>query len=224
MLPPHNGLLLLLLQSWHDFPAEGSAEVYLMQWVYGNVAHAPTGACPPASTPLLPLLLQELCRAAVILLPAPLYELPLISVPPPSSPPPVAAEDFLERQQLAAGSKGCDAALMDCLSELADVWRQLGAATARAQQLQELRDRVRVEAAAVRSFEEAGAAALRAQAADFCKQVGSSGGSSPRSPGGGTAGQAAGAGAGGGGGTQWSQRALGKLQHFHQLKDEGSIR
>ncbi|KAL4443541.1 hypothetical protein ABPG75_011278 [Micractinium tetrahymenae] len=150
-------------KSWHDFPGDGGAEVYLLQWVYGNVAHAPT-------------------------------------------------EDFLERQRLAAGAKGCDGALMDCLSELADVWRQLAAASARKRHLQSLRDGVREEAAAVRSFEEAGAAALRTQAAEFFDEVGGSG--SPRSGGGG----------GGGGTVQWSQRALGKLQRFHQLKDESSIR
>lgn len=215
------------------------------------------------------------------------------------------AEDFLERQRLAAGAKGCDSALMDCLSELADAWRQLAAASARKRHLQSLRDGVREEAAAVRSFEEAGAAALRTQvrgapagmlafrsvcqlgcrltgwpehgapapytaaavnrpgarpttrapsahrlpakrpplptgtraptppssfpppvlvlslhlcllqAAEFFDEVGGSG--SPRAGGAGSAG-------GAGGSVQWSQRALGKLQRFHQLKDEGSIR
>ncbi len=37
--PPYS----ICLQSWHDFPADGSAEIYLLQWVYGNVAHAGTG-------------------------------------------------------------------------------------------------------------------------------------------------------------------------------------
>lgn len=52
---------------------------------------------------------------------------------------------------------------MACLAELAEVWRQLAAATARKRHLQSLRDGVREEAAAVRSFEEAGAAALHSQ-------------------------------------------------------------
>lgn len=73
------------------------------------------------------------------------------------------AEEFLERQRLATGPKGCDASVMSCLSELAEVWRQLAAATARKRHLQSLRDGVREEAAAVRSFEEAGAAALHSQ-------------------------------------------------------------
>ncbi|EFN58214.1 hypothetical protein CHLNCDRAFT_50618 [Chlorella variabilis] len=148
-------------KSWHDFPADGNAEIYLLQWVYGNVAHAPT-------------------------------------------------EEFLERQRLAAGAKGCDNAVMECLAELAEVWRQLAAATARRRHLQSLRDGVREEAAAVRSFEEAGAAALRAQATEFFDEVGGSGGPGAAAP--------------GAGGAQWSQRALGKLQRFHQLKDESSIR
>ena len=119
---------------------------------------------------------------------------------------------------MAAGAKGCDAAVMACLAELADVWRQLAAATARKRHLQALRDGVREEAAAVRSFEEAGAAALHSQAAEFFDEVGGS--SSPRAASGGKDG-----GDGGGrGGGQWSQRALGKLQRFHQLKDESSIR
>lgn len=74
-----------------------------------------------------------------------------------------STEDCLERQRLAAGAKGCDNALMDCLTELADVWRQLAKASAQKRSLQSLRDGVREEAAAVRSFEEAGAAALRLQ-------------------------------------------------------------
>jgi len=76
---------------------------------------------------------------------------------------PFPTEEFLERQRLAAGSKGCEAAVMSCLAELAEVWRQLAAATARKRHLQSLRDGVREEAAAVRSFEEAGAAALHSQ-------------------------------------------------------------
>jgi hypothetical protein len=103
-----------LPQSWHDFPGDGGAEIYLLQWIYGNVAHAPT-------------------------------------------------EDLLERQRLAAGTKGCDVAVMDCLAELADVWRQLAGATARKRHLQSLRDGVREESAAVRSYEESGAAALCTQ-------------------------------------------------------------
>lgn len=66
------------------------------------------------------------------------------------------------------------------------------------------------------------------QAAEFFDEVGGS--SSPRSSaapsskedGGGGSGN--GGSNGGGGGIQWSQRALGKLQRFHQLKDESSIR
>lgn len=72
-------------------------------------------------------------------------------------------EALLERQRMAAGAKGCDAAVMDCLAELADVWRQLAGAVARRRHLQALRDGVREETAAVRAFEEAGAAALRTQ-------------------------------------------------------------
>jgi hypothetical protein len=45
------------------------------------------------------------------------------------------------------------------------------------------------------------------QAVEFFDEVG---GGSPRSA--------------GGGGGQWGQRALGKLQRFHRLKDEPSIR
>lgn len=120
---------------------------------------------------------------------------------------------------MAAGVKGCDNAVMDVLAELAEVWRQLAAATARKRHLQSLRDGVREEQAAVRSFEEAGAAALRSQAAEFFDEVGGS--SSPRSAAASGGGKGDG---GGGGGVQWSQRALGKLQRFHQLKDESSIR
>jgi hypothetical protein len=53
--------------------------------------------------------------------------------------PAAPTEDFLERQRVAAGAKGCDNAVMDCLAELADVWRQLAAATARKRHLQSLR-------------------------------------------------------------------------------------
>ena len=67
------------------------------------------------------------------------------------------------------------------------------------------------------------------QAAEFFDEVGGS--SSPRSSSApssredGGSGSGSGSGSGGGGGAiQWSQRALGKLQRFHQLKDESSIR
>ncbi|PRW56682.1 hypothetical protein C2E21_4574 [Chlorella sorokiniana] len=165
-------------KSWHDFPADGSTEIYLLQWVYGNVAHAGT-------------------------------------------------EEFVERQRLATGPRGCDASVMSCLAELAEVWRQLAAATTRKRHLQSLRDGVREEAAAVRSFEEAGAAALHSQAAEFFDEVGGS--SSPRSSAAPSSkedsgGSGSGNGGSGGGSIQWSQRALGKLQRFHQLKDESSIR
>ena len=41
---PPSHLPTLLLQSWNDFEGDGEAETYLLQWIYGNVAHAPTGA------------------------------------------------------------------------------------------------------------------------------------------------------------------------------------
>lgn len=61
---------------------------------------------------------------------------------------------------------------MGCLAELADVWRQLAAATARRKHLLSLREGVREEAAAVRSFEEAGAAALHTQVGRTCQSAG----------------------------------------------------
>ncbi len=62
------------------------------------------------------------------------------------------------------------------------------------------------------------------QAAEFFDEVGGS--SSPRSSAAPSSKDDSGSGNGGrsGGGIQWSQRALGKLQRFHQLKDESSIR
>jgi hypothetical protein len=37
-------MLHLILQGRQDFPGDDGAEPYLLQWVYGNVAHAGTGA------------------------------------------------------------------------------------------------------------------------------------------------------------------------------------
>jgi hypothetical protein len=75
-----------------------------------------------------------------------------------------SADDFQERRRLAVGQSTPDAALMACLAEVADTWRQLAAAAARRRHLQGLRDGLRAEAATVRALEEAGAATLRSQA------------------------------------------------------------
>ena len=101
----------------------------MLQWIYGNVAHAPTGEhrCLPVSPcSYRPCILDAFVHA------------PHFSLPVPAAPA-VSAEDFLERQRLAAGAKGCDNSVMACLAELADVWRQLAAATARKRHLQSLR-------------------------------------------------------------------------------------
>ena len=48
-------------------------------------------------------------------------------------------EEFLERQRLACGPKPLEAAVMDCYAEVAEVWRQLAAATERKRALASLR-------------------------------------------------------------------------------------
>ena len=121
-------------------------------------------------------------------------------------------DEFLERQRLNCGSKAVNAAIMEAFAEVAETWRHLAATMDRKRHVSTLCDAVFEDLETVTTFEPDVVAALRAQAVSFFAEV---------------SGEAALCAAASGKGPMdatWSQCALGKLQSFHELKDEGSIR
>lgn len=123
-----------------------------------------------------------------------------------------ATDEFLERQRLAWGTKPVDTAIMDAYGEVAETWRHLAATMDRKRHVSTLKDAVAEDVDAVAAFDPKLVANLRTQAKDFFQEVlgdanlaAAASGKAPMD-------------------AAWAQRALGKLQKFHQLKDEGSIR
>ena len=101
---------------------------------------------------------------------------------------------------------------MDAFEEVAETWRHLAATMDRKRHVSTLRDAVAEDMDAAIAFDSEFVAALRGQASAFFEEVSAdpalaaaAEGSRPMD-------------------AAWSQRALGKLQRFHELKDEGSIR
>jgi len=152
----------LVQQGWHELNSQN--DIYLLQWVYGNVVHGST-------------------------------------------------DEFVERHRLASGGKkSIDRTIMDSFGEVAETWRHLAATMDRKRHVCTLREAVAEDIEAVEVFDSSIAASLFDQAQEYTAEVTSdptlaaaASGVAPMD-------------------STWSQRALGKLQRFHQLKDETSIR
>lgn len=146
-----------------------------------------------------------------------------------------ATDEFLERQRMAIGSNSPQIAIMEAYSEIAETWRHLAATMDRKRHISTLRDAVAEDYDAVNQFDPELTCSLQKQAAEFYSEVASDNvlmgtwkediesrimeeqkgenaieetkslSKHERN-------------------SAWSQVALAKLQRFHQLKDETSIR
>lgn len=123
-----------------------------------------------------------------------------------------ASDEFHERQRQACGTKTAERTIMDAYGEVAETWRHLAATMDRKRAITTLRDNVVEDMESVATFNPATGASLFAQANEFIAEV-----AADHTLASAAAGTAEMDGA-------WAQRALTKLQRFHQLKDEASIR
>lgn len=140
-------------------------------------------------------------------------------------------DEFLERQRLSCGAKTPGDAIVDAFGEIAEMWRHLGATMDKKRHITTLLDAVAEDVDAVSTFDASQISALRAQAICFFEEVANDPALTAAAA---AAAAAATAKCSGDGGNNtytrgaaeaaWSQIALAKLQRYHELKDESSIR
>lgn len=134
-------------------------------------------------------------------------------------------DEFLERQRLSCGAKTPGDAIVDAFGKIAEMWRHLGATMDKKRHITTLLDAVAEDVDAVSTFDSSQISALRAQANAFFEEVANDpalaaaaaakNSVDSNNKNNSTRGVAEAA---------WSQLALAKLQRYHELKDESSIR